>query len=214
MITEALESARAELAALRSRQAELEEQIAQAEASLATGGAPVADRERLTLHDALALVLRDGGNAWMTARQLADEVNRRGLYRKRDGSRLEVNQVQARTNNYAALFEREGVNIRLREESAALATAAHDIRVIMDDDGGFFDWLDGNPDGYFINTERSPKPTYLVLHVASCSHFDRSPSVRWTKDYVKVCSIDRRALEEWAADSVGGEVTLCRTCFS
>jgi hypothetical protein len=41
-------------------------------------------------------------------RQLADAVNERGLYRKRDGSPVEVNQVHARTSNYEALFEKNG----------------------------------------------------------------------------------------------------------
>jgi hypothetical protein len=73
--------------------------------------------------------------------------------------------------------------------------------------------LNDDPDGSFINSERNPKPTYLVLHHASCSHIDRSPSVHWTKDYVKICSPNRVGLEKWAADAVGGEVTLCRSCF-
>jgi hypothetical protein len=66
---------------------------------------------------------------------------------------------------------------------------------------------------YFINAERRPKRNYLVLHRASCPHIDGGPAVHWTKDYVKFCSLDRGELEEWAASSVGGEVTLCRSCF-
>jgi hypothetical protein len=214
MITEALESAHAELAALKSRQAELEDQIAEAESALGSGVVRLKDRhQRLTLHEALAKVLRESGTEWMTARELTDEVNRRGLYRKRDGSALEVNQVHARTNNYDELFEKEGSNIRLREESPALITIAQGITIFRDDDAGFFDWLDANQGGYFVNTERNPKANYLVLHAAACSHFDRSPSMHWTKDYVKVCSTDREELEDWAADAVGGEVTLCRSCF-
>jgi N-terminal domain of oxidoreductase len=42
--------------------------------------------ERLTLHKATELVLRENGNEWMTARELADAINERGLYAKRDGS--------------------------------------------------------------------------------------------------------------------------------
>jgi hypothetical protein len=37
------------------------------------------------------------------------------LYRKRDGSPVEVDQVHARTNNYANLFEKNGSAIRLKE---------------------------------------------------------------------------------------------------
>ena len=113
MIQEALTDARTELDALRARQAELEEQIAQAEAALTD--APASHAARMTLHEALAHVLRDHNNEPMTARELADEVNQRGLYYKRDGNPVEANQVHARTNNYRAVFEKEGSQIRLRD---------------------------------------------------------------------------------------------------
>lgn len=94
------------------------------------------------------------------------------------------------------------------------AALPHSIRHFRDDDGGFFAWRRNNPDGYFINSDRSPRPTYLMLHRASCPHFTDNPEIHWTKDYVKFCSPDRGDLEEWAAGAAGGEVTLCRTCFS
>lgn len=87
------------------------------------------------------------------------------------------------------------------------------IKRFEEDDEGFFLWLDEHQTGYFVNSERIPKSTYLVLHRSGCSHIDRSPSYRWTKDYIKFCSASRSALEEWAASEVGGSVTLCRTCF-
>jgi hypothetical protein len=167
----------------------------------------------MTLHQALALVLQEHGNEPMTARALADAVNDRGLYRKKDGSAVEVNQVHARTNNYQDLFEKDGSLIRLRTESPMLANHPQTITVFKDDDRGFFGWLDRHPDGYLINCDRAPKPNYLVLHRPSCPHFDRGPGVRWTKDYIKVCSAERADLEEWAAGTVGGEVTLCSRCF-
>lgn len=219
MIREALEDARAELATLRGREAELEQQIAQAEAAL---GGPPPEMPRpatttagrpLTLHEAIAQVLRENGNTWTTARELADAVNSRNLYRKRDGSPVEVNQVHARTNNYAALFEKEGTNIRLREESPMLSATPTGIIVFRDDDDGFFDWLAANPDGYFINTYRNPKPDYLVLHRPQCPHFKGDESLHWTKEYVKICAAERQELESWASETVGGEVTLCRSCF-
>jgi len=74
-------------------------------------------RSPTTLHEAIAQVLREEGNEWMTARQLTDAVNERGLYRKRDGNGVDVNQVHARTRNYGDMFEKDGPNIRLREAS-------------------------------------------------------------------------------------------------
>jgi hypothetical protein len=213
MIGDALADARAELADLNARRSELEALIAQGEAAL--GGAPQAVPEPgMTLHRALEQILQENGNTPMTARALADAVTDQGLYRKRDGSAVEVNQVHARTNNYQDLFEKDGARIRLREESPMLANHPPSLTVFQDDDRGFFSWLDDHQDGYFINCERRPKPTYLVLHHHGCPHIDRSTDVHWTKDYIKICSPGRGDLEEWATTTVGGDVTLCRTCFS
>ena len=44
--------------------------------------------------------LDEQGNRWMRAREIADLVNERKLYRKGDGSPVDVNQIHARTNNY------------------------------------------------------------------------------------------------------------------
>lgn len=111
-IQEGLSAAQAELDHLQARSRQLEELIARAKSALGERSSA-----RITLHEALALVLRENGNPWTSAGELAAEVRRRGLYSKRDGSRLEVNQVHARTNNYPALFEKSAGKIRLREEA-------------------------------------------------------------------------------------------------
>ena len=87
------------------------------------------------------------------------------------------------------------------------------ITRFKDDDDGFLAWLAQNPDGYVINTERNPKPSYLPLHYPSCRHFKSSNTLHWTKDYIKFCSLERTALEGWATGTIGGEVKLCRSCF-
>jgi HB1, ASXL, restriction endonuclease HTH domain len=213
MIREALVEARTELEALQTREAQLARQIADAEAALGESPVSTLGERKMTLHDALAHVLREGGNEGLTARELADAVNRRGLYHKRDGSPVEVNQVQARVNNYGSIFEKDGPAIRLLEESTMLSTTPQGFTIFRDDDDAFFDWLEEHPDGYFVNTERNPKPSYLVLHKPECPHFTGGKTLHWTKDYVKVCSALRSELEEWAVNTVGGEVTLCRSCF-
>jgi hypothetical protein len=113
-----LAGAERELEELEERRHELIRLIAQARAALGLSGEvvrPTVSPERsLTLHDALAQILREHGNAWMAARELVDEVNARRLYRKRDGSAVELNQIHARTKNYGEMFEKEGSRIRLR----------------------------------------------------------------------------------------------------
>ncbi|HEX9519822.1 MAG TPA: hypothetical protein VF940_27065 [Streptosporangiaceae bacterium] len=92
------------------------------------------------------------------------------------------------------------------------ATNSRDVKKFQDDDRGFLGWLDDNPDGYFINRARTPKPAHHVLHRSSCSHIDRSPVIRWTRA-AKFCSPRRRELEEWALRIGGGEAVLCQDCF-
>lgn len=73
-----------------------------------TGGEP----GRVTLHQEIADILRQQG--WMTTKEIADAVNRRGRYVKRDGSAMTAFQVHGRTRNYPHLFERDGSRVRLR----------------------------------------------------------------------------------------------------
>lgn len=57
-----------------------------------------------TLHDAMIAVLRQAPDGRLTAGQLAEEINRRGLYRMRDGRPVAPAQIHARARNYGHLF--------------------------------------------------------------------------------------------------------------
>lgn len=114
LVDEALVRAREELAQLNERKAELEALIAQAEAMQRSRSASPPSTRALTLHEAIAEILREQGNRWMSPREIADAVNGRALYSKKDGTLVEVSQVHARTKNYAQMFEKEGSKIRLR----------------------------------------------------------------------------------------------------
>jgi len=109
-----LAAAEAELQTLETRRVELLALISQARAALGESAMSGTHARGLTLHDALALVLRENGDQWMTVRELTDQVNARSLYRRRDGSPVEANQVHARAKNYPKLFEKRGSQIRLR----------------------------------------------------------------------------------------------------
>jgi hypothetical protein len=69
-----------------------------------------------TLHEELADIVRNHGNRWITRTELADAVNERGIYKKRDGSPVTDFQVHGRTRNYNQLFERDGSRVRLLEQ--------------------------------------------------------------------------------------------------
>jgi hypothetical protein len=67
------------------------------------------------LHEAIAQVLKEH-NRSMTALELADEINRRKLYIKKDESLIKISQVHARVNNYPHLFRKIEGLISLKEE--------------------------------------------------------------------------------------------------
>lgn len=69
-----------------------------------------------TLHKAMEDVLRGGPTKGMRAADIAAEVDRRHLYRMRDGRPVEPQQIHARAGNYPQLFVRRGVNIAIVEK--------------------------------------------------------------------------------------------------
>jgi len=62
----------------------------------------------MTLHEAMTVILREHGGT-MRSNLLADALNERGLYRKRDGSLISDWQVRARARQYPYLFARDGM---------------------------------------------------------------------------------------------------------
>lgn len=114
-------NAEVELVALRQRINALEALISRARNVLGLEGDsdPLPDGREVkadqSLHGVLIRILRERGNAPMTARALADAVNRSGLYRKRDGSDVDPSQIHARVHRYAYLFVRDEGGIRLQE---------------------------------------------------------------------------------------------------
>lgn len=74
----------------------------------------------MTLHEAIVSVLQAKGTS-MTTQEIADELNRNGLYSKRDGSEISAFQIHGRTRNYGHLFHREGSTVSLRSKTG------HDI---------------------------------------------------------------------------------------
>ncbi len=123
-----LDRARRGLARNAADRAELERARAVAETLLGLlDGDGGSDLERptavgLTLHEAMAEVLRDAPAGMMRAGDLAAEVNRRRLYRMRDGRPVEPQQIHARIGRYGHWFEKEGTFIKLAPGLPSRAT--------------------------------------------------------------------------------------------
>jgi len=83
----------------------------------------------MTLHEAITIILREHRGSPMTTRTIADELNRRKLYSKKDGSPISDFQVHGRTRNYPHIFSRTGSRVGLLEwnnaQSATVGESKH-----------------------------------------------------------------------------------------
>lgn len=116
-----LESLRAQSENLHAEAASTDRRVAMLEGllDLATSSADspaVMTRGQIprTLHEAMAEVLRTAPERMMRAGDLAAAIERRGLYRMRDGRPVEAQQIHARVGHYGALFTKEGTFIKLK----------------------------------------------------------------------------------------------------
>jgi HB1, ASXL, restriction endonuclease HTH domain len=72
-----------------------------------------ADTKHQTLHDAMIFVLAEARRP-MTAKELAAEINRRKLYKRKDGKPVPVSQIYARRAKHPETFYLENKLIGLQ----------------------------------------------------------------------------------------------------
>ena len=103
----------------RAEAAQIERRLAAEEWLLESSAdqSPTRQTLPLTAHGAMAEVLRTAPQHKMRPVDLAAEINRRGLYRMRDGRPLETQQIHARMGDYPDMFERDGAFIKLKTNS-------------------------------------------------------------------------------------------------
>jgi hypothetical protein len=95
------------------------------------------------------------------------------------------------------------------------AAGAPVVRVFVDDDRGYLEWLRQHPRGRVLNAGRHPRFDYLVIHRATCGTISGSPArgSRWTSgDYLKACAGTENDLRTWARNITGGEPGPCGLC--
>jgi hypothetical protein len=90
------------------------------------------------------------------------------------------------------------------------------VQRFKDDDAGFRNWRDQGPDGFVVNTSRTPSPNYLILHRASCRSLApaNEHERNWTMAYIKFCALQPEDLEKWARQHVTVDAQLkpCSNC--
>ncbi|MGB4215901.1 MAG: hypothetical protein WBJ83_03110, partial [Thermacetogeniaceae bacterium] len=70
------------------------------ENNLTDTGIGMQEMPNYTLHEAMRIVLSEAENKTMHAAELADEIYRRRLYLKKDGSKAQYTQIRARCGHY------------------------------------------------------------------------------------------------------------------
>ena len=73
-----------------------------------------------------------------------------------------------------------------------------DARCYREDADGYRNWLGRHPEGFVLNIERDAH--YGKLHKATCLDIAPTDDRRCTYKRDKVCSMDRRELERYAAN--------------
>lgn len=73
----------------------------------------------MTLHEAIEKLLKQYGRP-MTTQQIADELNKNGWYKKKDGSLIQAFQIHGRTRNYSNIFNRNGSTVSLVGQSNSI----------------------------------------------------------------------------------------------
>ncbi len=90
------------------------------------------------------------------------------------------------------------------------------MQLFVDADEAYLAWTRWHPEGYVLNVGRTPRPsTAIVLHLAVCELISERGQRYTTGEYIKVCSLDRQELLEWAErEEVDGELSTDCHCLS
>ena len=90
------------------------------------------------------------------------------------------------------------------------------MQLFVDADEAYLVWTRWHPEGYVLNVGRTPHPsTAIVLHLAVCELIAQ-PGMRYTTgESVKIGSLDRQELIEWAErEDVDGELSTDCHCLN
>ena len=93
------------------------------------------------------------------------------------------------------------------------------VQEFTSEDAPFFKWMDNNPNGYVLNTERSNKSSQSCLHKSNCSHInvpiEENKSNSYTsKNNIKVCSTESNELLDWIRSNRENAIYDAKNCES
>lgn len=80
----------------------------------------------------------------------------------------------------------------------------------INDEKEYLFWLDRHPKGFVVNSNK--KHSFLMLHRAVCGTINSKKGNYTTHAYIKICSRDRKELENWAQTIIGNTLSICEHC--
>ena len=115
-----------------------------------------------------------------------------------------------------SLFDRADAITRFKKMMATFAveiSRRHEMKMFFDDDHGYRSWLNENPEGFVLQTDKKARAKYIVLHNSLCSTISDASENYTHGKYQKICAPRINPLVEWANEVTGGEPTKCKFCF-
>lgn len=131
--------------------------------------------------------------------------------------------IWAYSGQYEPLFRRQRSGPQRPEPASSMPrpsltdpAPSKDHEYFVDRDADYLAWIRSHATGFVLNCARHPRPDYLVLHRAACWTINpqSTRNVRWTNEYIKICSTTVDALVAWAQASTGEAPTSCKICLA
>lgn len=88
------------------------------------------------------------------------------------------------------------------------------MREFSDDDEGYLGWLADHADGFVVNVERVPRPSYAILHRATCITISsmREDGAYTGRGYRKVVASDIDELRAFARSIGRFDGSFSKSC--
>ncbi len=91
------------------------------------------------------------------------------------------------------------------------------IETFNNDEKGYQTWIENNPNGFVINSAPNLSTESLYLHTAACGTINPLRRKRKGKNthrsYIKMCSNNRKELDNWAMRELRIKLHECHFCF-
>lgn len=89
------------------------------------------------------------------------------------------------------------------------------VELFDNDETGYLEWVQANPNGFVANVDRAgSEQPYPMVHAATHGSISSAKIGNFTTgDYIKFCSTDLAALEQYSQTRFGRSLTRCSICM-